>query len=197
LSIKSQPNHAKKRELKSFTMTLSFYSLKAYNYVRKTFQLALPHPSTVRMWYTGLYGQLGFTEEAFAALAVRVQEATGDGKQIVRSLMFDEMATRKHTGRNGQRFVGYLDVGSGVDDNSATVATEALDFTVVSLNSNWKLAWGYFLICGLSGAERAKFVNQSLLKLHDVGVCVRTVTCDDPSCNLTMIINLGVKFLST
>jgi len=29
-------------ELKSFALTLSFYSLKAYNYVRKTFQLALP-----------------------------------------------------------------------------------------------------------------------------------------------------------
>jgi hypothetical protein len=61
-SVTSQPNQAKPShkaypdELKSFTMTLSFYSLKAYNYVRKTFKLALPHPSTVRMWYRGLNG---------------------------------------------------------------------------------------------------------------------------------------------
>jgi hypothetical protein len=61
-------------ELKSFAMTLSFYSLKAYTYVRKTFQLALPHPSTVRMQYRGVNGQPGFTEEAFAALTVPCPE---------------------------------------------------------------------------------------------------------------------------
>ena len=31
-------------ELKSFALTLQFYSAKAYDFVRKTFNLALPHP---------------------------------------------------------------------------------------------------------------------------------------------------------
>ena len=58
-------------ELKSFALTVSFYSSKAYNYVRQTFNLALPHPSTLCQWYRGVNGMPGFTEEAFAALSVR------------------------------------------------------------------------------------------------------------------------------
>jgi hypothetical protein len=56
-------------------LTLAFYSLKAYNYVRRTFHLALPHPSTLRQWFQGVNGQPGFTEEAFKALSVRVEKA--------------------------------------------------------------------------------------------------------------------------
>ena len=56
-------------ELKAFALTLSFYSMKAYNYVRETFQLALPHPSTIRQWYRGVNGRPGFTAESFAAAA--------------------------------------------------------------------------------------------------------------------------------
>ena len=38
-------------ELKSFALTLQFYSTKAYNFVRKTFNLAVPHPVQIRKWY--------------------------------------------------------------------------------------------------------------------------------------------------
>ena len=38
-------------ELKSFALTLQFYSSKAYEFVRKTFNLALPHQVQVRKWY--------------------------------------------------------------------------------------------------------------------------------------------------
>ena len=38
----SQPTHSENpEELKSFALTLLFYSLKVYNYVRQQFQLAL------------------------------------------------------------------------------------------------------------------------------------------------------------
>ena len=77
--------------LRSFALTLSFYSLKAYNYVRKTFKLALPHPSTIRQWYSGINGEPGFTSEAFSALSLRASE----DKEVVCSLMVDEMAIKK------------------------------------------------------------------------------------------------------
>jgi hypothetical protein len=35
-------------ELKSFALTLQFYSSKAYNYVRENFGLCLPHEATIR-----------------------------------------------------------------------------------------------------------------------------------------------------
>lgn len=180
-------------ELKSFALTLSFYSLKAYNYVRKTFQLALPHPSTLRTWYRGLNRQPGFTDEAFSALSLRVQEERIKSQRVVCSLMFDEMAIRKHVEWDGTKFVGYVDVGSGIDSDSVPVAGEALVMMAVSLNSNWKLPCGYFLIAGMSGEERANLVKQCLLKLHDIGVLVASVTCDGPSCNFSMMEKLGVK----
>ena len=37
-------------QLKSFALTLQFYSSKAYNFVRKTFNLALSHPVQIRKW---------------------------------------------------------------------------------------------------------------------------------------------------
>jgi len=151
-------------ELKSFALTLSFYSLKAYNYVRCTFQLALPHHSALRHWYQGLNGQPGFTEEAYAALSVRVEEEKQKNRDVVCSLMFDEMAIRKQVEWD-------VDVGSGVDDG-APVATEVLVLMAVCLTGHWKVPIGYFLIDGMSGNERANIVTQCILKLHDVGVKV-------------------------
>ena len=180
-------------ELKSFALTLSFYSVKAYNYVRKTFKLALPHPSTLRTWYRSMNGQPGFTEEAFAALSLRVEEERKNQRQVVCSLVFDEMAIRKHVEWDGKKFAGYVDVGAGIENDSAPVATEALVLMVVALNSNWKIPCGYFFIAGMSGEERANMIRQCLLKLHDVGVLVASVTCDGPTCNFAMMDELGVK----
>ena len=51
--------------IRSFAMTLHFYSAKAYSFVRSSFRAALPHPSTLRKWCTTVNGQPGFTGEAF------------------------------------------------------------------------------------------------------------------------------------
>ena len=51
--------------LKSFALTLQFYSTKAYNFVRRVFSLCLPHQRTIRKWYLGIPAEPGFTEPAF------------------------------------------------------------------------------------------------------------------------------------
>ena len=38
-------------KLKAFALTLQHYSQKAYDFVRQTFNLALPHPQVVRGWF--------------------------------------------------------------------------------------------------------------------------------------------------
>ena len=62
-------------ELKSFALTLQFYSAKAYEYVRKTFNLALPHQAQIRKWYSKVPAEPGFTETAFTAIKSRVDAA--------------------------------------------------------------------------------------------------------------------------
>lgn len=55
-------------ELRTFALTLNFYSTKAYNYARKTFQTCLPSIKTISKWYQTVDGKPGFTKEAFIAL---------------------------------------------------------------------------------------------------------------------------------
>jgi hypothetical protein len=58
-------------ELKSFALTLQFYSAKAYSFVRKTFNLALPSQSQIRRWYSKIPADPGFTKPAFDALKLK------------------------------------------------------------------------------------------------------------------------------
>ena len=51
--------------LRSFALTLQFYSTKAYNFVRRTFNLALPHQRQIRKWYSHIPAEPGFTEPSF------------------------------------------------------------------------------------------------------------------------------------
>ena len=60
-------------ELKSCALTLQFYSSKAYEFVRRTCNLALPHPAQFR-WYSKVPAEPGFTEPAFHDLRSKVEE---------------------------------------------------------------------------------------------------------------------------
>nr|XP_037278211.1 THAP domain-containing protein 6-like [Rhipicephalus microplus] len=82
--------------LRAFALTLQFYSTKAYNYVRETFQCSLPHPSTITKWYSSINGEPGFTSEAINAIRAKASEAKKNNKQLLCNLVVDEMAIRKH-----------------------------------------------------------------------------------------------------
>ena len=179
-------------ELRAFAITLKFYSTKAYNFVRKSFNLGLPHQSVIRSWYNVIDGDPGFTKPVFSALKVKVESARKNGENVICSLMLDEMAIRKHVEWDGNKFCGFVDIGTGINDDSLPAATEALVLMVVSMNSSWKVPCGYFLIDGLTGKEKANLVTTCLEKLHDVGVKVASLTCDGPSVNLAMLKALGI-----
>ena len=61
----------------------------------------------------------------------------------------------------------------------------------VPLTARWKFPVAYFLIVGMSGVERANLVHQCLCKLADIGVWIESITCDGPSCHVTMFKTLG------
>ena len=122
------------KELKSFALTLQFYSSKAYGYVRKMFNLALPHPSTVRRWYTAVPAKPGFTELAFRPIKCAVEMST---QETVCALMLDEMAIRRHVAWDDEKYRGFVDLGCGVDDDdSSPVAKDALVIMAVCINKS-------------------------------------------------------------
>ena len=122
-------------ELRNLALTLQFYSSKAYEFVRRSFNLGLPHQCQIRRWYGGIHAEPGFTEPAFRALLVKVEDEKKENKVVVCSLMLDEMAIKKHVSWDGTKFRGYVDIGNGFsDDDSSPVAKDALVFMVVSVN---------------------------------------------------------------
>ncbi len=69
--IEKIPEKAYPAELRAFALTLHFYSAKAYNYVRETFDLCLPHPKTLCKWYRCVDGNVGFSDQVVLALKSR------------------------------------------------------------------------------------------------------------------------------
>ena len=128
-----------------------------------------------------------------SAFKARAADAKSRNEQLLCVLMIDKMSIHKQVEWNGSKFVDYVDLGNEVNDDSNPVATEALVFLVVALRQNWKIPCGYFLVHGLAGRERANIVKQCLLKLHDVGVTVISLTCDGPSCHFSMMHELGAN----
>lgn len=181
-------------QLKAFAATLHFYSVKAYDLVRTAFCQALPHPSTIRFWYARVDADPGFTRCAFEAMSVRVQAAAEQKRTVVVSVMVNNMSFRQHVEWSGNKYSGYVDIGSyAPQTEESRVAKEAFVVMAVAVNAHWKAPLGYFLIDGLNGEERANIINMCLDRLHDCGVTVCSLTCDGPSANFSMFRALGAN----
>ncbi|GBM96048.1 hypothetical protein AVEN_111442-1 [Araneus ventricosus] len=122
-------------------LTLQFYSNKAYEYVRKTFSTSLPHPATLRRWCKTVEGNPGFTHEAFITLKQKSTEAMSAGKKIICCLIVDEISIRKNIEWDGDKFSGYVDLGTQLNNDCLPPVKQALTFM---LNANWKIPVAYF-----------------------------------------------------
>lgn len=166
--------------LRSFALTLNFYSPKAYEYVREKLNYALPNLRTVRAWYSAIDGEAGFTEESFQALKFKVSESEKKNKVVYCSLTIDEMGIKKGTQRGqGGRMYGHVDFGSDLEFNDDSIeARNALVFMIVCLNESWKLPIAYFLIDKIKSETTSELICNALRRLHEVGVCIVNLTFD-------------------
>lgn len=181
-------------ELRRFALTLNFYSASAYNYVRNTFNKCLPHPSTLREWYSSVNGEPGITFEALNAISIKVEEMKTKNKTLVCGLLMDEMYIKEDIHYNCTRLQGYVNYGTGTDESDAMPkAKEALTFMLVALNSNWKVPIAYFLINGITSEDKANLVNICLTKVHDTGIVVKSLTFDGAAANISMSKYLGAQ----
>lgn len=180
-------------ELRSFALTLNYYSASAYNYVRKQFNNCLPHPSTLRKWYGGIDGQAGFLNEALNAVKIKVDSMAETGQILICSLMMDEMSIKKDVHFNNNRNIGYVNFGVKNDSDGLPMASDIIVFLLVAINSNWKVPVAYFLINGLTASEKANLVNHCLKIIHETGVTVKSLTFDGAASNMSMARELGAN----
>lgn len=180
------------KELKQFSVTLQYYSPKAYLYVRKTFNNLLPNPRTLRRWYMVVDGNPGFTMESFESISKMAKD-----RSICCNLVIDEMCIRRHVEMDSQRKIhGYINMGAeySYDNDNIPEAKNALVFLVVGINGYWKMPIAYFLIDGLSGKERANLLKKAIELLCETGVTLCSVTFDGAKVNLKMCTELGASF---
>ena len=79
------------------------------------------------------------------------------------------MAIKKHISWDGYRFRGYVDIGTGIDDDTTPpVAKDAIVFMVLCINGSWKVSCAYFRIEGPSG-ERTNIAKLCIQRLLDAG----------------------------
>jgi hypothetical protein len=138
-------------EIRIFASTLQFYSAKAYEFVRQTFDKALPHASTVRRWFSNIEGTPGFSTLAFNLLEQKVKYAKEKNKPpVIVALMMDDMSIKKHIDYDSKSssFKGYVDIGTGPMEEDLKPATDALIFMAVGVNWHFKIPLGYFFIAG-------------------------------------------------
>lgn len=127
--------------LRTFALTLHFYTAKAYEYVRRTYNTCLPHVRTIGKWFESMNGDAGFTTEAFRALKLKLESSE---EPIFAALMMDEMAIRKHLDWDGKNYHGYVNFGSESGEINESYAKEGLVFLLNCINGNWKIPFAYF-----------------------------------------------------
>ncbi|GFR74839.1 THAP domain-containing protein 9 [Elysia marginata] len=130
-------------ELRSFALTLHFYSPKAYAYVRKAFDTCLPHPRTIKKWYDyeTVEDGPGFNAASFQLIQSRVEALQRNGKVAPWALIMDEMAIRQHIEWDGTKYQGYIDMGTHMDNDSLPVAKEALAFMLSQRDAQHVTIW--------------------------------------------------------
>ncbi|KAL3221091.1 hypothetical protein MRX96_029648 [Rhipicephalus microplus] len=175
-------------ELRAFALTLHYYSAAAYEYVRSKFNNALPSQRTLREWYKSVNGDPGFTSEAFDFIK---NLAKSQDKPLIAALMMDDMAIKKHVQLVGKKVVGYIDLGTGISDDSLPEATNVCVFMLVGMNMRLKIPLGYFFIESFSGSERAALTQECLSRLSSIDVEVASLTFDGAASNFTMARCLG------
>jgi hypothetical protein len=181
-------------ELRTFALTLSYYSTRAYKYVREKFKNALPNLRTMQKWYQSVDGTPGFHQEALTAIRMKVQEAKEKDKPCVLSLTVDGMYIRKKVEWVGDRHIGYVNCGENIDNDSLIEANQALVLMVNCVNMRWKIPIAYFLVEGIGSELQAGLITKGLELLHETGAEVVNVTFDGHASNMSTAKALGVDF---
>ncbi|KAG6439035.1 hypothetical protein O3G_MSEX000428, partial [Manduca sexta] len=177
--------------LRKFAVTLHYYSVAAYKYVRQVFNKSLPHPRVIGKWYENSSGDPGFNKQALNILEKKYKN---NGKRILCTLIADEMALRHQTTWDGTKTAGVVDFGAG-PVKSCEIATQAYVFTLVCMNESWKIPVAYFLVNGLSAETRANLLKISLSECYSVGVDIVAITFDGcaPNINAANLLGCDLK----
>ena len=173
-------------KIKQFSISLHFYSPKAYQFVRRAFHL--PSPSTIRAWATSVECEPRFLSQVITYLQNNLKE---DNKDCV--LLVDEMSIKKDVlwDVKTKTFVGNVDYGKIVAEEQDTTAENALVIMAVGIKQPWSHPIAYFLVNRLTSKTQSQIIKEAINLLTDASLDVQAVIFDGCSKNLATARHLG------
>lgn len=154
----------------------------------------MPHPQTIRKWYSSVEGKPGIIIEALRTIEAKIKEAASEGKQLYFSLTIDDISIRQFIEIENDKYYGYVDLRTSSEySDNLPEARYACVFLLVCVNSNWKIPIAYYLINSFTGAERANIIKLVLAFLNEIDAIVLNITMDDCASNISTMQCLGAN----
>lgn len=181
-------------EIRQFALTLSFYSQKAYEYVRNILGVDLPARSTMQSWYSVIDGKPGVTKEALEAVRLVIEADKKHNKESYFCLLMDEMSIRQKVEEMANDIYGYVNFGDSPKNEECIIADKALVYMLTSVTGTFKIPIAYFFVKGTTAADKANFISALLLLLYEqYEIKVICITFDGPQENVATANKLGAN----
>ena len=95
------------------------------------------------------------------------------------------------------KYAGFIDYRNLSVENGEEYASEVLVFMLTGLKTYWRCPVDYCLTNKCNSEIQTSLLKNCLSLAADYGLRVLSVTCDETSTNLTMLILLGCKFTNS
>lgn len=183
---------------RKFCLTLHYYSPRAYEFVRETFNNNLPHTKTIQNWYANsdLCGEPGIHNDHMAKLKeITTSFRDKQGSEMCCSLVFDEMNIRRQVLWSTQqmKYIGYVNCGKEPGGQDQTISTQAILFILNGLNVNLEFPVAYFFINTLNSVQRKDLLLKIIEAVSECGVNITNLTFDGYATNIPMCQMLGAE----
>lgn len=174
-----------------FCLALVYYSPRAYEFVRKTFNNHLPHIKTIRSWFAN--SDIRSEPGLQAAHLARLKKIADDyemkhDRKLMCSLVFDEMHIRQQICWSlfDLDCTGFVNYGQDPKKEGKTIAKAAIVFILKGLDTNFEFPIAYYYIYELTATQRKNLVQDVISAVTQCGVKTTNMTFDGLAANAKM-----------
>lgn len=182
--------------VRQFCISLCYHSVRAYEFVRQSFDLHLPHHDTIRSWYknSDIIIRPGINEPCLKIIRTLVEQMQSQGKRLMLALMMDEMAIRRHIDYDVQNrtLVGMCQGHPSIENETET-AKEAFVFMVNGINESFQIPVAYYFTHSTNATLKKQILTEVVESLIDCGAIVASLTFDGYRAHPTMCRLLGAN----
>lgn len=188
--IKSNEKYSE--NIRHFCLALHYYSPRAYDFIRKTFNNHLPHPKTIQNWYANsdIRGDPGLQMYNINRLRnISDSYKEKHDTNIICSLVFDEMCLRKQVFWSVEQYecVGYAPNNApNAEIHNSPFVKQAIVFILNGINVNFEFPIAYYLIDTLEKVQRKNLLQEIINAVTNTGVRIKNVTFDGCPSNIGM-----------